>query len=137
MSLGIGAHANIVLENEHTVIYEYGGYNLNDPKFRNENRVYDGKIVISKECFVELEIHEKLKRMPSGRKKLITKRSPVSVDFRKMLEEGFIKIENCSNCWRTTEDDLHIDVMVCHLLFYIFLRYQEEGKIPEVMNYNI
>lgn len=53
MSLGIGAHANIVLENEHTVIYEYGGYNLNDPKFRNENRVYDGKIVISKEFFVE------------------------------------------------------------------------------------
>lgn len=53
MSLGIGAHANIVLENEHTVIYEYGGHNLNDPKFRNENRVYDGKIVISKEFFVE------------------------------------------------------------------------------------
>lgn len=26
MSLGIGAHANIVLENEHTVIYEYGEY---------------------------------------------------------------------------------------------------------------
>ena len=137
MSRGIGAHADKVLEDEYTVIYKYGGYNLNVPGYRNENHVYDGIITIFKECFVEPEIHEKLKKMPSGHKKLITKRLPVSVDYGRMLEEGLIKVENCSNCWRTTEDKLHIDVMACHLLFYIFLQYQEEGKIPEMMSYNV
>lgn len=38
-------------------------------------------ITISRDCFAEPEIHEKLKKMPSGRKKLITKRIPVSVDY--------------------------------------------------------
>lgn len=37
MSIGIGAHANLVFEDEQTVIYEYGGYNLDDSKYRNEN----------------------------------------------------------------------------------------------------
>ena len=39
MSRGIGAHANLVLEDENTVIYEYGGYNLNEPEYRNEKHL--------------------------------------------------------------------------------------------------
>lgn len=62
MSRGIGAHANLVLEDENTVIYEYGGYNLNEPEYRNENHIYDGMITISRDCFAEPEIHEKLKK---------------------------------------------------------------------------
>lgn len=62
MSRGIGAHANLVLQDENTVMYEYGGYNLNEPKYRNENHIYDGMITISRDCFVEPEIHEKLKK---------------------------------------------------------------------------
>ena len=30
MSRGIGVHANLVLEDEQNVIYEYGEYNLKD-----------------------------------------------------------------------------------------------------------
>lgn len=30
MSRGIGAHANLVLQDDKTVIYEYGGYNLSE-----------------------------------------------------------------------------------------------------------
>ena len=75
--------------------------------------------------------------MPSGKKKLITKRIPVPVHYGEMIEDGRIVVENCSNCWRTTGDDFHIDVMVGHLLFYIFLRYQEEGEIPELISYNV
>ena len=30
MSIGIGAYANLVLQDSNTVIYEYGGYNLNE-----------------------------------------------------------------------------------------------------------
>ena len=137
MSRGIGAHANLVLEDEKTVIYEYGGYNLNDPQYRNENHVYDGTITIQRDCFAEPEIHQKLKKMPSGRKKLVTKRIPVSVEYGEMLTDGRIVVENCSNCWRTTETELQVDVMACHLLFYIFLRYQEEGEIPKSMSYNV
>ena len=49
--------------------------------YRKENHVYDGTITIARDCFAEPEIHEKLKKMPSGRKKLITKRISVSVDY--------------------------------------------------------
>lgn len=137
MSPGIGAHANKVIEDEKIVIYEYGGYNLNELEYRNENYVYDGSITISKNCFVEPEIHEKLKKMPSGCKKLITKCIPVSVEYEKMIEDELITIENCSNCWCTTNDGKHIDVMALKILFYVFLRYQEEGKIPEYISYNV
>lgn len=30
MSIGIGAYANLVLQDSNTVIYEYGCYNLNE-----------------------------------------------------------------------------------------------------------
>lgn len=137
MSIGIGAHANLILEDEQIVIYEYGGYNLNDSKYKNENHLYDGMIAISRECFAEPEIHEKIKKMPSGRKKIISKRIPVSVDYEKMLEEGLIKVGNCSNCWQVMDDKLPIDVMVGKVLFYIFRKYQAEGKIPECISYNV
>lgn len=54
-----------------------------------------------------------------------------------MLEEDLIKVENCSNCWQVTEGKLNIDVMICHILFYVFRKYQEEGKIPEHISYNV
>ena len=135
MSRGIGARANLVLEDE-KVMYEYGGYNLNEPEYRNEDHVYDGTITISRDCFAEPEIHEKLKKMPGGRKKLIIKRIPVSVDYPKMISDGRIIIENCSNCWQCTPDE-NIDVMALHILFYLFRQYQEEGKMPEYISYNV
>lgn len=136
MSRGIGAHAKKKLEDAETVIYEYGGYNLNEPEYRNEKHIFDGNITIQKSCFVEPEIHVKLRKMPSGRKKLVTKKIPVCVDYEKMLEKGMVKVVNCSCCWETTEDDLAVDVMACHVLFCIFRRYQEEGEIPEYISYN-
>lgn len=137
MGRGIGAHANKVLEDEHAVIYEYGGYNLNEPEYRNADRIYDGTIRIRRECFVKPEIHGKLKKMPGGGKRLIVKKIPVRVHYDKMLQDGLIKVVNCSNCWRVTEDDLRVDAMACHLLFNIFQQYQEDGEIPEMFSYNV
>ncbi len=137
MSIGIGAYAKKIAEDDSSVIYEYGGYNLNDPRYRNEDHIYDGIITIQKDCFIEPEIHEKVKKMPSGRKKTITKRILVEVHYDEMLTEGRITIENCSNCWHTTEDDLKVDIMACHLLFWIFRSYQEEGAIPGSYSYNV
>lgn len=138
MSISIGAHANKIFEDNETVIYEYGGYNLNNHKYRNENPSYDGSITIPKNCFVEPEMHEKLVKMQSGRKKLVRKRIPVSVDYVQMLEKGVIKVENCSNCWMTSDDDLHIDVMSCHLLFKLFYQqHQEEGRLSDYISFNV
>ena len=137
MSIGIGAFAKKAAEDTNTVIYEYGGYNLNDPRYWNKERLCDGAIIIQRDCFVEPEIHEKTKRLPSGRKKIVVKRIPVPVEYGKMLKDGRIVVDNSSNCWRTTDDELKVDVIACRLLHYIFLRYQDEGEIPELVSYNV
>lgn len=137
MSRGIEAHANLIVEDEKTVIYGYGGYNLNDSRYRNENHIYDGIITIQRDCFAEPEVQEIMKKIPSGRKKVVVKRNPVYVEYGEMLEDGRIIVENCSNTWWTTEDELHVDVMACKLLFKIFLCYQEKGAIPDEISYNV
>ena len=135
MSKGTGAYANKILEDEKTVVYEYGSYDLNDPDHRNAERKCDGSIIISKHCFTEPEIHEKIKRDRGGRKKLIVKRVTTDTDYRKMIGEGAIEIENCSNCWQTADDE-KVDVMALHILFCLFRKYQHEGKIPEHIGYD-
>lgn len=137
MSIGIGAHANLVLQDNKMVIYEYGSYNLNEEECRNEAHINDGTLTIQRSCFLEPEIHEKLKKMPSGKKKLITKRIPVNVNYLKYIEDGLIVVDNCSNCWNTTDDEKHIDIMALHILFNLFLRYQEQGTIPEYISYHM
>lgn len=122
MSRGMGARANLRLQDEKTVIYEYGGYNLNEDNFKNEAQICDGIIIISRNCFLEPEIHQKIEKMPSGKKKIITKR--ISIDG------------DCSNCWKTTDDE-HIDIMALRILFRLFSKYQEEGKVPESISYNV
>ncbi len=133
MSRGIGAMARLVLEDEETVIYEYGNMNLNIPEFENKDHVMDGLITIHKSCFQEPEIHEKLKKMPSGRKRLVTKRIPVSVDYPSMIKEGKIEIQNSRFCWQTVAEK-DIDIMACSILFKLFYAYQEESKIPEYIS---
>ena len=135
MSRGIGAHADLYVYDNETVVYQYGGYNLNIPKYRNKNHIFDGIITINRDCFVEPKIHEKIKKMPNGRKKLVVKRLPQNVDYGRMIKDGRIIIENCSNCWECTDAD--IDIMALHILFMLFKQYQEEGKLPEYVSYNV
>lgn len=137
MSIGIGAHANLVVQDSQSVIYEYGGYNLNDEQYRNADQIYDGSITIHKSCFLEPAIYEKIKKMPSGRKRLVRKRIPVDVDYPGYIKEGLIVVENCSNCWKTTEDEKHVDVMALHILFSLFREYQEKGAPPESIGYHL
>lgn len=136
MSMGIGGSAVKVLEDEKTVIYEYGGYNLNEPRFRNEQRIRDGSITIPKSCFAEPDIHEKIKKTPSGRKKLVVKRIPVRVDYRKMIEDGLIDVENCGNCWQYSNENDKVDITALRILSKIFEEYQVDGEIPESVSYH-
>lgn len=136
MSRGFGGYARLDLENEETAIYKYGAYNLNCPDFRPKDLVYDGQIVITKSCLVESEVHEKMKRMPSGRKKLVTKRIHVDVSFSDMILNGLIEVKNCGNCWRTNEET-GIDFMTDRILSCIFDSYQENGELPKSVSYNV
>lgn len=99
MSLGYGGSCKRELEDENMIIYSYSSYNLNEEQFRNSDRIYDGTITINKSCLIEAEIHEKIKKMPNGRKKLIVKRIPKSIDIFEMIAQGQIQIENSKNTW--------------------------------------
>lgn len=136
MSMGIGANATLISEDKEYVIYKYGSYNLNEPEYRNESQLCDGEITISRNCFSEPEIHEKNIRTSGGKKKQITKRIIVDVDCAQMIEDGRIVIKNCSNCWQCSSET-SIDIMAIHILGKLFRQYQEDGKMPECISYNV
>lgn len=136
MSLGFGAYAHLIAQDNETVLYDYGGYNWNEPGYRNENRICDGIITISRICFAEPEIHKKTKRMSGGKKRQIVKRISVSVNYPQMIRDGLIQIENCSNCWRCSSDE-NVDIMALHILYRLFMQYQEEGTLPEYVCYHV
>ena len=137
MSKGIGTNANLIFQDDTTIIYEYGNYNLNEEDLKDNNHIYDGTITIQRSCFLETKIHSKLKKKRNGKKKLITKKIIVNVDYPKMLKNGSIVVKNCSQCYNTTNDEKNVDIMVCHILYYLFLKYQEQGKIPRNISYNV
>lgn len=135
MSRGIGGNCRIVEEDEHTVTYEYGGYNLNKPEYRNPDHICDGLITIDKNALVEPEIHTKIKRTQGGKKKSVTKRVPRDVPYIELIESGKIEIQNCGNCWQTLQSGK--DMIAFHLIFKIFNMYQEDGILPSTVSYNV
>ena len=135
MSIGVGGYGKIVLQDEETVIYEYGSYNLNDPQFRNIERVCDGLIVIDKSGLVEPEIRKKIKRFPNGKKRIIIKRILKDVPYQELYDLGKIQIQNCSNCWKTIGNGY--DYIACNLVYQIFQEYQEKGCLSENISYNV
>ena len=128
MSRGIGANCRILIEDEKTVIYEYACYNVNQDNWREAMEVWDGLISIEKDAFVEPDIHTKLKRMPSGRKKLIAKSIKKDVDSATLFAKEKVEIKNSSMTWSRIGD---YDIMALKLLWKIFDIYQEEGIIPK------
>lgn len=133
MSLGYGGMARFMAKDASSVLYEYGSYNWNLPRCSNKNGICDGSITIQKDCFIEPEIHKTIKKMPSGRKKLIVKRIPRDAAFDTYLTDGKIKVENSRFCWTTIPGPGHkeIDRMIFPLLFEIFREYQITGTIPK------
>lgn len=136
MSMGYGGSARVVLEDRNTVVYEYSPYNLDEPEYRNADRVYDGIITIDKGALVEPEIHEKAKRMPSGRKRLVVKRIRRDVDYSFLLKEKKIMVENSRYCWRYVGTEKNIGMIAMKLIFHIYDQYQMEGALPETVSLN-
>lgn len=130
MSMGYYARCHKILEDELTIIYEYACCNVGEGDWEKAQNTFDGRIYIDKDSFVEPTIREKLKKMPSGRKKLIVKRIHNEADYSKLIEEGKIEIENCSGTWKTYDG---IDFMAMRLVRQIFDEYQDTGIISEHM----
>lgn len=135
MSIGVGGRARLVAQDEHTLIYEYAPYNLNEDEYRNAEHIFDGVITIDRTALVEPEIHEKIKKMPSGRKKTIIKRLRVDVDYESLFAQNKIKIENSRFCWHILPHGQGRIAMM--LIFQIFGRYQDEGIILDEVYYDV
>ncbi len=132
MSMGYGTYAHLIDEDETMVMYSYCCYDVCDPDYPRLKETEDGEIYVSRDSFVEPDIHRKLKRMPSGRKKVIEKRIPRDVDYQKLCSEGKIKIKNAGGTWMINSDGA--DVMAFHLIFRLFDEYQRHGTIPLMLS---
>lgn len=128
MSMGYCAHGRKISEDEKTLIYGYTCYNIGEGEWEKAKKTYDGCILIQKEAFVEPTIHKKIKKMPSGRKKLVIKRIHNDVNYTVLMEEGKIKIKNCSGAWEFYNG---IDFMALSIVHEIFNEYQDTGVVPE------
>ena len=135
MSIGFGGKGRLIIQDEHTALYEYAPYNLNNSEYRNAECIYDGLITISKDSLVEPIIHEKIKRIPGKRKKTIIKRIKRHVDFDALFDAGKIAVENSRYCWRTLENGKGIIAM--KIIWRIYDHYQENGALPETVSINV
>ena len=135
MSRGFGGIARMIMQDEDTIIYEYATYNLNDENYRNPQSIFDGEITLDKHSLVEPEIHEKLKKQPSGRKKMITKRIPRSVDYESLINSKAIQVINSKFCWEIFKNGFGMIAMF--LIYKIYDDYQSLGKVPEIVEINV
>lgn len=131
MSIGFGGKGRLVIQDKHTALYEYAPYNLNKPEYRNANCIHDGLITISKDYLVEPIIHEKIKRIPGRRKKIIVKRIHREIDYGALINESKIIVENSQYCWRTSENE--VDIVAMKIIRKIYEHYQETGVLPETI----
>ena len=131
--MGYGGYLILDTQDDEQVLYHYACGNVNKglDVYHADMAKPDGIIMIDKSCFVEPEIHQKHKRLPSGRKKTVEKRIIVPVDYGAYIEEGRITIKNASACWRTIEG---IDFMALRLLFNLFKEYQKTGAVPKKLS---
>lgn len=131
MSMGYGGGCRKFGESFEFVMYEYYAYDLNTEGCRNPNRVYDGIIKIEKAAFIEPEIHQKIKRRPSGRKALVTKRIKRDVPISEYFEYGKVELVNSSFCGRICNGHGFVGLM---LIYKILSEYQKNGEIPHIVS---
>ncbi len=115
-------------QDEQIVMYQYGAYNLNDCTYRNEDNLQDGSFLIYKGSLVKPVIHEKIKKLSGGRRKVFIKRILCTVPYEELYKEGKIEIQNCSNCWKTSLGNK--DYIAWRLVEKVFDTYQQEGSLP-------
>lgn len=135
MSLGYLGKAKKIIEDETAVVYVYSGENLNDINSkRGDLDLYDGEISIQKSCLEEPEIHQKIKKTASHKKKLVVKRITHVVNVQQYIDSGEISIKQCKNEFsrENCKTDYYIAV---RLLGHIFEEYQLNGELPQAVEF--
>jgi hypothetical protein len=135
MSLGYVGYARLVAEDDEYAIYEYSGENWNDKKSVNgDDMLFDGEIQIKKSSLEEPEIHEKIRKMPNHRKKLVTKRIIHTVDIQQKIDNrDVIIIKECKNEFSRFSAGRRY--LATQLLCHIFAEYQETGRLPQKVGF--
>ncbi len=130
MSIGIEGYMKKIDEDQYQVIYEYKVADI-DIHYISGHSVFEniepGYVTIDKDCFIGPEIHERIRKRPSGRKYLSVKKIPIPVKYGDYIRQGKITIEPCtywSYFGRTSENQLY------KMLYGLFKKYQVEEKIP-------
>lgn len=128
MSIGFQARANLVCSDESGFLYTYACCNLNQrERWQAAWETEDGEIMIYRGALIEPEIHEKVRRLPSGRKKTVIKRIPYWAPVEELITEGKITVKNASGTWET---ECSVDMMAIHLIQNVFQDYQVQGTMP-------
>lgn len=135
MSIGFKACADLFISDGSGFLYLYACCNLNLLEIRDTAwNTVDGEIWISRDSLPEPEVHEKIRRLPSGRKKLIVKRIPRWPLVTELIAEGKITVRNASGTWQTRDS---VDMMAIRLINSILMDYQVKGTMPEHVSVDI
>ena len=116
MSVGHGAFCKKLSENDECVTYAYSSFNYNNKKYLNDERICDGKIIISKKVFSDSW------GVPND-------------SFAELYDKGDIVIENCSNTW--LKCSIGYDVMAAHLWCRLLRQIQKLQCFPDKCNYEV
>ncbi|KAF1299379.1 hypothetical protein BAU15_01660 [Enterococcus sp. JM4C] len=134
MSRGYGVIANLAVEDEGIVIYEYGAINLNIPESSNKDSEKDGLLTFPKAILIEPEIRIKRRKKPTGGQRFIEKKI-IREFYEPVIEAigiGDISIENSKYEWEFVPiGEALVGRMALRALWGIFEEYQENDGLSE------
>ena len=134
MSYGFVGRAWLETEDEEMAIYSYGGEDMNLHDFEAvEAMKAIGTIVIKKSCLQEPEIHNRIKKMPNGRKKLVKKKIILFPDIGEAVRNGGVEIEKL--CGIDELEGKRVPKYAFALLRHIFTDYQRNEHLPEEVSF--
>lgn len=126
MSLGYAGIAHLTFSDGESALYTYACENLNVP---DNNPVEDGEIYVEFEPIASACKIVRTKRYPDG----IPVTGAENIDLAQMLEEGTLKIKNCSNA--TLIDQRGVDRQALILFDHISLGIQRDETFPPSVAY--
>ncbi len=129
MSIGYGGYARLRQADESMLLYSYCCYDINLDNWREMKEAEDGELWIERSALVEPRIHKRIKRSPSGRKRIQTKRIEQYVHIGDLLSAGKVFVRNASGTWKTRESG--VDMIAVVILRRIFSEYQRSGEVPK------
>ncbi len=124
-----GGCANLLKQTSTDLIYEYCAYKKDDGETE-----CDGRIIIDKDSLEPAESRVTTRRHLRRPNEIVQNNVPVVIPYIKLFSEKKILIENCSNCWKEKGGN---DFIAVKLVFEIFNGYQETGKVPKEVHYEV